>query len=68
MESCNVYAAQVTLASNFFGPLYLSHLLLDILMRNAPARIVFESSLLEQWGHVDWNDLGYAVHAFCAFT
>ena len=56
---------QVTLASNFFGPLYLTHLLLDVLKANAPSRIVFESSMLEQWGHVDWTDIGYAHLDIC---
>lgn len=51
-------ALQVTLASNFFGPLYLTHLLLDTLKQSAPSRVVFESSMLEQWGHVDWHDIG----------
>lgn len=49
---------QVTLASNFFGPVYLTSLLLDVLKASAPSRIVYEASMLEQWGSVDWNDLG----------
>lgn len=49
---------QVTLASNFYGPVYLTSLLLDVLKASAPSRIVYEASMLEQWGRVDWNDLG----------
>ncbi|KAL3162244.1 hypothetical protein ABBQ32_009943 [Trebouxia sp. C0010 RCD-2024] len=49
---------EVTLASNFFGPVYLTSLLLDVLKASAPSRIVYEASMLEQWGSVDWNDLG----------
>ena len=49
---------QLTLASNYFGPIYLTYLLLDVLKASAPSRVVYEASLLEQWGHLDWNDLG----------
>ena len=49
---------QATLASNYFGPVYLTSLLVDVLKASAPSRVVYEASLLEQWGHVDWNDIG----------
>ena len=49
---------QLTLASNYFGPVYLTHLLLDVLKASAPSRVVYEASLLEQWGEVNWDDLG----------
>lgn len=49
---------QVTLASNYFGPVYLTSLLIDVLKASAPSRVVYEASLLEQWGHVDWDDIG----------
>ena len=49
---------QLTLASNYFGPVYLTNLLLDLLKANAPSRVVYEASLLEQWGNVNWDDLG----------
>lgn len=51
---------QVTLASNYFGPVYLTSLLVDVLKASAPSRVIYEASLLEQWGHVDWNDIGLA--------
>ncbi|KAL0047126.1 hypothetical protein WJX82_007247 [Trebouxia sp. C0006] len=49
---------ELTLASNYFGPVYLTHLLLDVLKASAPSRVVYEASLLEQWGEVNWDDLG----------
>ena len=52
------FGLQLTLASNYFGPVYLTNLLLDVLKASAPSRIVYEASLLEQWGHVNWDDLG----------
>jgi len=49
---------QLTLASNYFGPVYLTNLLLDVLKASAPSRVVYEASLLEQWGKLNWDDLG----------
>ena len=49
---------QVTLASNYFRPVYLTSLLIDVLKASAPSRVVYEASLLEQWGSVDWDDIG----------
>ena len=49
---------QVTLGTNYFGPLLLTHLLLDNLRENAPARIVNQGSISEQMsGGVYWDDL-----------
>ena len=52
---------QLTLASNYFGPVYLTSLLVDVLKASAPSRVVYEASLLEQWGKVDWSDIGSAA-------
>ncbi|GIL61277.1 hypothetical protein Vafri_15676 [Volvox africanus] len=47
-----------TLVTNYYGPFYLTHLLLQHLTTSAPARIVnFCSALGEFMGKVDWNDL-----------
>ena len=38
---------------------HLQGLLKDILLENSPgSRVVYESSCLEQWGHIDWDDIG----------
>lgn len=49
---------QVTLGTNYYGPLLLTHLLLDNLKANAPARIVNQGSPMEQLsGGIPWDDL-----------
>lgn len=50
---------EITLAANYFGPVLLTGLLKDILLETSPgSRVVYESSCLEQWGHIDWDDIG----------
>jgi NAD(P)-dependent dehydrogenase (short-subunit alcohol dehydrogenase family) len=39
---------QVTIASNYFGPLYLTLQLLDVLQASAPSRIVWVNSVGSQ--------------------
>lgn len=41
---------------NYVGHFYLSHLLLDVLAKSNPSRIVWLSSIEEQWGKIQWND------------
>ncbi len=48
---------QVTYGTNYFGPFYLTHLLLDKLRESGPARIVWVASAAEATGKVDWDDL-----------
>ncbi|KAG2443451.1 hypothetical protein HXX76_001808 [Chlamydomonas incerta] len=47
-----------TLVTNYYGPFYLTHLLLQKLSGCAPARVVNVCSALGEWmGTVDWADL-----------
>ncbi|KAL3154197.1 hypothetical protein ABBQ32_013708 [Trebouxia sp. C0010 RCD-2024] len=48
---------EVTLGTNYFGPFFLTHLLMDRLRASAPARIVWVVSSLEVVGDITWDDL-----------
>jgi len=48
---------QVTLGTNYFGPMLLTHLLMDRLRESAPSRIVWVVSSLEVVGDISWEDL-----------
>ncbi|KAK9829924.1 hypothetical protein WJX72_008676 [[Myrmecia] bisecta] len=56
----------VTMATNYFGHWYLTHLLLDNLRGSAspatPARVVFTASLSEAHGDLTWDDLKGEKH------
>ena len=52
---------QVTLATNYFGTYYLTHMLLDSLRASAPSRMVITNSLSEMHGHLDFSDLKCAL-------
>lgn len=59
--------AQVMYGVNFYGPLYLTHLLIPTLQQTAArssgagtpgnTRIVWTSSPAETMGETDWNDM-----------
>lgn len=48
---------EVTLATNYFGPFFLTHLLMDRLKASAPSRVVWVVSSLETVGDIKWEDL-----------
>lgn len=48
---------EVTLAINYWGAFYLTHLLLSRINQQAFSRIVFVNSISECHGQVDWEDL-----------
>ena len=48
---------EVTLATNYFGPFFLTHLLMDLLKASAPSRVVWVVSSLETVGDIKWDDL-----------
>ncbi len=50
-----------TLATNFYGPLYLTLLLLPRLRASAPARVVNVASFGEMFGRVHWDDLRWGA-------
>ncbi|PSC67583.1 hypothetical protein C2E20_8740 [Micractinium conductrix] len=48
---------ETTVGVNFYGHLYLLHLLLDHLKRSAPSRLVIMSSPEESRGFIPWDDM-----------
>lgn len=54
------FLAQVTLGINYFGAFYLTHLLAEKLLQQPRSRIVFENSISEVHGELNWDDLTYA--------
>ncbi|MCA9660179.1 MAG: SDR family NAD(P)-dependent oxidoreductase [Myxococcales bacterium] len=48
---------ELTLAVNHLAPFLLTRLLAGLLSRSAPARVLFVSSLVHQWGVIHWDDL-----------
>ncbi|KAL1137951.1 hypothetical protein AAG570_009646, partial [Ranatra chinensis] len=47
---------EMTMATNHYGPFLLTHLLIDLLKRSAPSRIVVVSSLVYKLGKVNINN------------
>jgi NAD(P)-dependent dehydrogenase (short-subunit alcohol dehydrogenase family) len=50
---------EMTLATNHLAPFLLSNLLLDLLQKSAPSRIINISSAIHRWGKIDLDDLQY---------
>ena len=50
---------EMTLATNHLGPFLLTNLLLDLLKKDTPARIINISSAIHKWGAIDLEDLQY---------
>jgi retinol dehydrogenase-14 len=50
---------EMTLATNHLGPFLLTALLLDLLKKSAPSRIINISSGIHKWAKIDFEDLQY---------
>jgi retinol dehydrogenase 14 len=50
---------EATFAVNHLGPFLLTNLLVDLLVRSAPARVVTVASVGHRQGSLDFNDLGF---------
>lgn len=48
---------EITLAVNHLAPFLLTNLLLDLLKRSAPSRVVTVSSEAQRWGRLDFDNL-----------
>jgi retinol dehydrogenase 14 len=48
---------ETTFATNHLAPFLLTNLLLDLLKKSAPSRVVTVSSETERWGNIDFDDL-----------
>lgn len=56
-KSKSVDGIEFTMATNHYGPFLLTHLLIDLLKKSAPARIVVVASELYRVASVDLNNL-----------
>lgn len=54
---------QITTKTNHFGPVLLTLLLLDVVKKSAPSRLIWVGSPAEAFGSPDWSDLKCAT--FC---
>ena len=52
------YGVEMTFLVNHLAPFLLTNLLLEMLQRSSPARIINVSSDAQQYGTMDFNDLG----------
>ncbi|KAH7951484.1 hypothetical protein HPB52_009801 [Rhipicephalus sanguineus] len=55
-RTLSVDGLETTIQSNHLGPALLTGLLLDLLKRSAPSRIVVVSSMVHAWVHLDPDD------------
>lgn len=53
----NKHGFEDTFAVNYFGPVYLTSLLLDVLEASKPSRIIYTSSKFHVRAKIDWDDL-----------
>ncbi len=51
---------EATFATNHLGGFLLTHLLRDLIVRSAPARVVTVASIVHRRGTLDFDDLGFA--------
>ncbi|XP_075723376.1 uncharacterized protein LOC119167895 isoform X3 [Rhipicephalus microplus] len=58
---------EITLATNYLGPFLLTHLLLDIMKRSGPSRVVNVTSSLYRLGRVPWDQLETAARGGASF-
>src|SRR5918998_983602 len=53
----SVDGLETTFATNHLAPFLLTNLLLDLLKKSAPSKVVTVSSEAERWGNIDFDDL-----------
>ena len=70
MQHNGVWSLHLPESLRAIDPSHLQGLLKDILMDNSPgSRVVYESSCLEQWGHIEWDDIGWGCsHSAAVFS
>src|SRR5205823_807689 len=58
-KKLSVDGIEMTLATNYLAPFLLTQLLLDLLEKNAPSRIINISSAIHKWAKIDLADLQF---------
>ncbi|GIY28183.1 retinol dehydrogenase 11 [Caerostris extrusa] len=61
---------ELQFATNHFGPFLLTHLLLDMLKKSSPSRIIVVSSVTHHWANLDLENLNcekYPRHPYWVY-
>uniref|UniRef100_A0A1Y1LD96 Retinol dehydrogenase 11 n=2 Tax=Photinus pyralis TaxID=7054 RepID=A0A1Y1LD96_PHOPY len=67
-DSTTVDGLSTTMQVNYFGPFLLTTLLLDLLKKSAPSRVVNLASVTAHWANLNPDDLNYFSTSFLSQT
>ena len=63
----SVDGIEMTLAANYLAPFLLNYLLIGLLKKSAPARIINVSSAIQKWAKLDLTDLQFERRKYQGF-